>query len=274
MNKVIFTNVDYFGNAGDFWASPLHYYKFPFETEKVNFVEICRAVDGDYSLNHRLFKNRIIVIGGGGFITPPDNYLQKGLEYLIENNKVIIWGLGSNTTVRDPNRMVWNFINHKNIILCGIRDILHSVDKDYLPCVSAKHWIFDNDEIINTKGKGIGVIEHTEYPTTIEGHEYIKNNETIENIISFISKKESIVSTTFHGLYWSQLLGKKVVYFNEDNEVNSKFVNLKNRVFITGKNNFEKYLSKCSRTIDMIDECRYLNDLYYEKVVSNILKFR
>ena len=276
MSKIIFTNVDYcsddIGNAGDYWASPLHYYDFPFDTEQINFVEFCNAVGGNENLNHRLLKDKIIVVGGGGLITPSENYLQNALDYLINNNKVIIWALGSNTAVYD-NRFSWDFMNNSNIIMSGVRDIVHGLKVDYLPCVSAKHKVFDKYIDNQIKGEGIGILEHVDIKVPIEGVEKIKNNESIENIISFIESKEYLLTTTYHGLYWAQLLGKKVAYFNEGFDINSKFINIKNRVSLCNRHNYELVLENSNSVNGLIKESRFLNDMFYKqliKLVNNV----
>ena len=183
MKKVIFTNVDYIGNVGDYWASPTHYYDFPFDYKRVNFVDVCNKVRENPNWDD--VKDSNVVIGGGGLIITKNNYLQKGLQNLIDNNKCYLWGIGSNTTVSDE-RFSWDFLNNKNIIMKGLRDTVHGLNCNYIPCVSVKHKIFDNYINTSPKGSGFGILEHVDINIPIEGVDKIKNNEKIENIINFI----------------------------------------------------------------------------------------
>ena len=265
MNKIVFTNVDFKGNVGDYWASPTHYYDFPFDYERVQFVHVCNNVRDNSDWDG--VKDSIVIIGGGGLIVTTENYLQHGLENLIKNNKCILWGIGSNTTVHDE-RMSWEFIKDKNIIMSGIRDTVHGVNVNYVPCVSSKHKVFDKYIDNKVKGEGIGILEHVDYNVPIEGIDKIKNNCSIEELIDFIESKEYLISTTYHGLFWSQLLGKKVCYFNEDKDINSKFINLRNRVHICNRHNYEVMVKNSSNVDGLIKESRFLNDMFYKKLIK------
>jgi len=211
------------------------------------------------------FKDRVIVIGGGGLITTKNNFLQNTLEYLVENNKVILWGIGSNTF--EP--IAWDILNHHNIVLAGIRDIsLDIPGVEYLPCVSCKHNLFDYSVVDSSE---IGIIEHIKIPVVINDIPRITNGLDITQIVDFISSKESIISTTFHGVYWSQLLNKKVAIFSDTGKINSKLINIKHRVSICNSNNYLEVLKYSSRCIGLLEESRYLNDRFYEKFKSIIV---
>jgi len=267
MIDVVFTNISYLGNAGDYWASPLHYYDFSFvKTHHIHFMDIYRgSILGDSDHLKYKYKDLLIVIGGGGLITTKGNFLQDTLEYLIENNKVILWGVGSNTH-EDIN---WDILRHKNVLLAGVRDTEHLLDLRYLPCVSCKHILFDQ---VHTMQAGIGVTEHTHRASGLD-LPIIKNDETIKNIVNFISSKESIISTSYHGIYWSQLLNKKVVTLQVLDNMNSKMINLRHRVPVCTKENYLEMLSYTSRSEGLLRESRYLNDRFYEEVKEILYGF-
>lgn len=265
MKKIIFTNVNYDGNAGDFWSTPLKYYNFNgYSVEQVHFMDIWAAINNEPNHEHFLIKDSLVVIGGGGLITTEGNFLQKTTEFLVENNKVIFWGVGSNT-FENPD---YNILHHKNVILSGIRDVVYGLDVDYLPCVSCKHSLFDNKYTINDT---IGVIEHPRHPIKIDGVSKITNQSNITEIVKFIGSKENILSSTYHGTYWSQLLEKKVLYVKTTDTVNSKIVNMKHRVPICDSSNYLKKLEYVSYPKNMLLESRKLNDNFYIKVI-NIFK--
>ena len=264
--RVVFTNINFPGNAGDHNCSPFQYYKFPFPVRLAHFPLIEQAIKGE-GWEHFLFKNEIIVIGGGGLITHKGNHLQETLRYLVENNKVILWGIGSNT----PLEIDWDILNHENVLLAGIRDKIHGIKAEYLPCVSAKHSLFDKT---HSEPQGLGLLEHHDHPIDIKG-DRISNSETIENIVNFISSKESIITSSYHGVYWAQLLNKKVLYYPGPNKLNSKFLNLKHGINVCDEENYKKLLETSSHSVGLLKESRYLNDEFYTKVVNivqNLMK--
>lgn len=266
-NEIIFTNVNYIGNAGDYWCSPLHYYDFSFiHFKKYHYMDIVNGVTGKEGYQDNKLKNRIIVIGGGGLLTSKGNFLQDTLEYLIDNNKVILWGIGSNTY----GNISWDILNHENVILGGIRDTDLNLNMDYLPCVSCKHPLFDK---VHTSSQGTGILEHARLPVDIEDLPRICNKDSMENIINFISSKESLISTTFHGVYWSQLLNKKVVAYSKEGKVNSKITNGKHRIMICNNSNYAELLDHSSSSQGLLKESRYLNDNFFNKFKQVIKEY-
>lgn len=253
MNKVIFTNIRFPGNVGDYWTAPTKYYKFPFNFEHLHFMNILENFD---------MKNYIVIIGGGGLITTKENHLQNIIENLVENNKVIFWSVGSNTL---NENIGFDILNHPNVKLVGIRDIVFNLPFKYVPCVSCKHELFDKEYI----GNGIGLVEHVNSTIPLD-FPRIKNNTIIEEFIEFIGSKETIISTTYHGTYWAQLLNKNVLYYNESEKIISKITHLKHRIPICNQNNYLEISNNISRSQNMLKESRYINDVFHQKVISKV----
>ena len=267
MKKIIFTNVNYDGNAGDFWSSPLKYYNFSgYPIEHVHFMDIWAAIQNVPNHEKYLIKDSLVVIGGGGLITSHGNFLQETTEFLVKNNKVIFWGVGSNTFEKPS----YDILIHPNVILSGIRDIVYGLDVEYLPCVSCKHPLFDKEY---SSPDSIGIIEHPKHPIDILGYDKINNQSNIETIINFLSSKSKIFSSTFHGVYWSQLLNKEVLYFKTTDTVNSKIINLKHRIPICDSSNFAEKINNVSSTKGMLSESRKLNDDFYSKSIKIFQKY-
>ena len=262
MNNVIFTHINFSGNVGDYNCSPFDYYQFPFNIELVHYMDFMGAITGTPDFPHEKFTDRIIVIGGGGLITNKENHLQEILRYLIKNNKVILWGVGSNTNYN----IDWDILNHKNLFLAGIRDRIYGINAEYLPCVSCKHPLFDNH---HPNPQGIGFHAHRLEQIPIKG-DIILNNTSIEKVINFISSKETILTTSYHGTYWSQLLDKKVLHFTEEEVIGSKYLNLKQGINICNSINYKELLEISSKSVGLLKESRYLNDKFYTKVVDII----
>jgi hypothetical protein len=262
MKRIIFTNVNYDKNAGDFWSTPLKYYNFEkYNIEHIHFMDIWEALQNESNQEQGLIKNSLVVIGGGGLITTEGNFLQQTTEFLVQNNKVIFWGVGSNTFEKPS----YNILSHPNVILSGIRDIVYGIDIEYLPCVSCKHSVFDrNFESTDY----LGAIEHPRHPIDVNNIYKITNETSIDDIINFIGTKEIILSSTYHGIYWSQLLNKKVLYFKTTDKVNSKIINMKHRVPICTNSNYLNKIDQISKSDNMLAESRKLNDNFYFKVIE------
>lgn len=262
MKNVVFTNVAYLGNAGDFWSSPLKYYSFPdINAWQIHFMDFCGAASNNSDYSDYNIKNQIVIIGGGGLITDDDHYIHETISWLAENNKIIFWGVGSNS-FRD---LPYKIYKHKNVMLLGTRDYSITNRKNYVPCVSCKHSSFDLEYNITDS---IGLLEHPDHPIEIPNIPKISNSSSIEDIIKFIGSKEILISSTFHGVYWSQLMNKKVLYYLDNDLANTKFFNLKHRVPVCDKTNYLEKIKNISYVYNLKEESRYLNDVFYKKVLD------
>lgn len=263
MNNIIFTNVSYLGNAGDYWSSPLKYYNFEEKNvNQIHFLDFWDPITNTINDSYKI-KDKIIVIGGGGLLSDNGYYLRDTINYLLENNKIIFWGVGVNT-FRKPN---FSFLNHKNILLSGIRDYDYLITNNYVPCPSCKISLFDDEYEINSE---IGIIEHPIHPIHITGIPKISNSSDIIQLISFIGSKEIIITSSYHGVYWSQIMGKKVLYYVENEVPNYKFFTLKNRVTTCNSSDWIKKTNNLTSVVGFKKECREINDDFYMKVLELI----
>jgi hypothetical protein len=139
-------------------------------------MDIWEALQNESNQEQGLIKNSLVVIGGGGLITTEGNFLQQTTEFLVQNNKVIFWGVGSNTFEKPS----YNILSHPNVILSGIRDIVYGIDIEYLPCVSCKHSVFDrNFESTDY----LGAIEHPRHPIDVNNIYKITTYDFVESLI-------------------------------------------------------------------------------------------
>lgn len=256
--SIIFTNTHYLGNIGDYWSSPLHYYSFPFKIEHIHYIDIVKDLN-----NGRIdkYKNRKIIIGGGGMID--GDILSNTLKYLIENNKVILWGIGTNAI----NEYSLDMLNHPNVILKGIRDYIKEIDVEiYLPCVSCKNHLF-NKLIDKKPKKKFGILEHKHHRIYLEQISSIVHDQPIGNFIHYIGDHNKLISSTYHGIYWAQLLKKEVAFYNDSIYVNSKFKNLKFPIPIVTNKNIRNWNIDTSIYNGYLEESVLLNDQFYNKVL-------
>ncbi|MGB5981875.1 MAG: hypothetical protein WBG46_06990 [Nonlabens sp.] len=251
-------------NAGDLYSAPYHYYK---ELCPDNAVDIYafkkfkgekRSKFMDAAINHKL------IIGGGGLLnTPTFDAQMKLFEYLSrKGKKVVFWGLGHNSGKHHHDANLEYNINTEGLDMFSSRD--HSKSGDYVPCVSCKHPLLDGDSIVKQE---LGVVFHKKtlarphVTTLFDGIPKCDNTQSIENIIDFIKSSEKIITNSYHAMYWSLLLGKKVAVIGK----NSKYHDFHNKPIYTTFENSVKDVNKAQSISGLLSECRELNDRFAKK---------
>ncbi len=252
-------------NVGDFYCAPHQY----FEELKGKVLDI-----SDFrSISIKKRKQWIekvsanaLIIGGGGLLNLRHFQKQMKLfETLKEmGKKTVLWGLGHNET----DRAQFGNISHYNIDpakfgLVGTRD--YSMKTEWVPCVSCLHPIFDQAyETTHETGiifsrktlknkKILKKLDH--YPTT-------SNTTNLNKMISFIGSAETIVTDSYHAMYWAILMEKKVVVV----PTTSKFYDFKYPAVITNYDDFETDMKRAQAYSGVLEECREINHRFAEKV--------
>jgi hypothetical protein len=246
--------------AGDRFAGPALYFDFPGQFDLVS----CRKVDeidlGQYDL---------IILGGGGLLHIPfpeyDNgrflWMEKFIPYA---QKVVTWGMGHN--VHGSQKIEYPEYMDK-FALNGVRD--RGQRFQWVPCASCCHnWFSIKHKIVDAvrvfrrdDPNGIFVIpEEKIAPTMLDAH-----GQSFEEIIEFLAGGETIVTNSYHGAYWSMLLGKTVLIYLHP--IASKFFGLLGiHTWLKNRN----YLM-ITPEIDFLNHCREVNKNYYKQVL-NILE--
>jgi hypothetical protein len=252
-------------NAGDFFCAPHHYFKALHGTQ----VDIY-----DYkSSNPQVVKdwsekiiNNALVIGGGGLLNRGSFEKQiKLFESLSgKGKKTVLWGVGHNSKDKSEFGKIASYnIDVNNFGLVGTRDF--NMPGEFVPCVSCMHPIFDKTF---EETQDIGIIYHKK---TLKNKQLIKklnefpstsNTKDIDEIVSFIGKSNQIVTDSYHAMYWSMLLGKKVVVVPNS----SKFYDFKYQPIITSFENFETDLKKSTAYSGILNEFRDINLKFADKV--------
>jgi hypothetical protein len=145
------------------------------------------------------------VIFGGGAIEP---LLRGGRHHQVEAAVKVAWGIGTSRRGRTQHGPLVNDLN-----LVGVREYGREkgVDKaHYVPCPSCMSHLFDKSY---NETMEFGFYVHGHFDMAVpEGVPSLNNRaQTLEEAIQFLASAETIVTNSFHGTYWSLLLGKKVV---------------------------------------------------------------
>ena len=251
-------------NAGDLYCAPHHYFKELKGTGRdiFNYKREEGSLRADFI--NDISKNALIV-GGGGLLNRNGFKLQmKAFEGLAQRNKkTVLWGVGHNEkSAKTYGKVTEYTINVDHFGLVGTRD--YSMPGEYVPCVSCMHPLLDKKY---TETQEYGIILHKDtvkkpkivalfdtYPTT-------SNTTDIEAIIKFIGASQKIVTDSYHAMYWSILLGKKVVVIPNS----SKFYDFKHRPVISTFEEAIGAFAKAQTFPDLLLECRNINRNFANK---------
>jgi hypothetical protein len=147
--------------------------------------------------------------------------------------------------------------------IAGTRD--YKMPGDYVPCVSCLHPIFDEPF---EETQDIGIVFHKdtlkkpEILAKFEAYPTSSNTSDFEELIAFIKASNKIVSDSYHVMYWSMLLGKKVVVVPNS----SKFFDFQHRPIISDFDNAIEQFSKTETYSGLLEECRSINMNFSVKV--------
>lgn len=242
-------------NIGDAYCNPSRYFSFDnLKTEEV--------------LNKNLnIKDENLIIGGGGLI---HKEFQFYLKSLLDQSpkKSVIWAIGHNFGPKHVSKChadVYFPSWLRSADLVGIRDWIPEHEDVYLPCVSCMHNAFDKE--YESKFP-VGFFIHS-YKTAFEYKltDRVLENKYLdfENAIKFLGESQIVVTDSYHGAYWAQLLGKPVITGNWS----VKFHHFKYPV--TRTNNLNEWF-KCKLPAmpptNFLNESRNLNKNFYQKVLK------
>lgn len=253
-------------NIGDYYCAPHHY----FEQLKSKHLDIFDYKSQDKNVTDNFteqISDNALIIGGGGLLNRGGFRLQMKLfEKLAgeSSKKTVLWGVGHNAKSVKYYGNISNYnIDISKFGLAGTRDL--SMPGEYVPCVSCLHPVFDK---AFTETEELGLIFHkdtvkkkevtnafSEFPTT-------SNTTNLEELISFIGKCNTIVTDSYHAMYWSMLLGKKVAVVPNS----SKFYDFKHKPIFTTFNDCLQDVKKTHTYSGVLEECREINLKFSGKV--------
>ena len=246
-------------NPGDYWSRPNHY--FPISANRI--LDISEIKD--------LRTSEPIIFGGGGLLGRVT--WDPNVEKLVKENKVILWGAGQNYYgQKKKGDLVGIHVESKlpeyikYFAKVGLRD--YDLGYDWVPCASCMHPALSKAKKIKPNKSVIGV-EHTKIKFksplfTSISHNIQPNN--LEEFLCHIAQYREVITNTYHGAYWSLLLGKKVIV----QPWSSKFNNLKWNYAITDregpkhKSIFEKFEIIKQNNLDALEEAREANNKFYK----------
>lgn len=252
-------------NIGDFYCGPHHY----FEPLKGKQLDIFDYKEENQEIRENWFNKTTqnsLIIGGGGLLNREGFELQMKLfeQLQAKGKKTVLWGLGHNAKSSNTFGKKINYsVDTSKFGLVGVRD--YGRKEEWVPCVSCMHPIFNEKPEVKNE---IGIIFHKK---TLRDKAILKkfeafpstaNNAVFEDVVKFIGETDTILTDSYHAMYWSLLLGKKVLAFPNS----SKFFEFKYQPVISSFSNFENDLKKAQAYSGLLEECREKNIHFSEKV--------
>ena len=259
-------------NIGDRACVPLTYFRHLLSRQM-------RPVDlslTDASVSS--LRDEFVILGGGGLLNPW--CWNEVIEPLLaRGNRMIGWGIGhhhdnvpghayAKVAASDWRTSILHYRDNypvERFWICGVRDFGHA--DEYVPCSSCMSPLFDRTYSITNE---IVVYQHGALdPIAIPGVPTISNvgEASLAEVLAFLGSAHHVVTNSYHGLYWSILLGRKVLLYEP---WCSKFEMLRYEVPVCDRHDWREKLHAGVVHPCALAECRSLNARFAEKVFGAI----
>lgn len=180
----------------------------------------------------------------------------------------IFWGGGHNSRNADEDSYSLNYPSYINQFhLVGVRD--WDTDFRWVPCASCMHPAFKEKYEIKNK---IVWFEHKKklidgkWLDSIPAPRMLNTGQNMEQIIEFLGSAETVITNSYHGVYWATLLNRKVVCI----PWGSKFKMFKHPPTMATEKNWQDKIEDAISYPKALDECKTANQEFYDDVVKLI----
>ena len=232
-------------NVGDHYCAPDLY--LPFKD----------VTSGGYSDPPR--RADLTVIGGGNVFDVANKY-SRGRAFR-RSKMTAAWGIGLPAPGR-RDAEVSDFADRFTHF--STRDHNWSSVFDFVPCASCLSPAFDNPP--NPTQETVLFLHRRKTPEDLlndPGLSILTNRfNELESVVRFLSAGEVIVTNSYHGTYWAQLLGRRVVCI----PFGAKFHTFQNPPTYATFDNWRDMISQAVAYPSELEEHRALNKAFFEKV--------
>jgi hypothetical protein len=251
------------GNLGDIASSPLLYFDFPnHESFQLDIRKIQQPQDRPSKSLYKM-ENQHVIVGGGGLIWQ----CHSQMEHLAQSHKglLVSWSAGHNSHFVENEKDYPKWMEQYD--LHGIRDF--NSPYPYCPDVSCMSPFLDTKFVTRHP---LGVYYHGENYIDTTGSKYSEAPQmsnftpSLYKVIDFLGSCDTILTNTYHGLYWSLLLNKKVIVYRP---FSTRFSKLKyDAPSIRYLSEIEEAKQKCGSHPDYLEDCREINRNHYKKITA------
>lgn len=258
-------------NIGDWYSSPLKYFDLGSSEKDI------------WQLDHNYNPpSKNVIFGGGGLIGQmrplvPLSYVLKQKEH-----NLIGWGIGDHSLVcmdEQTQHLPELSITYPSYILewdlLGLRDwypdLIESHEQmEWVPCVSCMSELFD-DEYEVEHDFVMYAHQHMRFEQVVgmrvlddPSQKQTNESTSLEDTIKFLASGETVITNSYHGVYWATLLGRKVICF----PYSSKFHGLKHKPVFTYPQAWQLAVEKTTQYPYALEECREANISFHKKVIE------
>jgi len=237
-------------NQGDKVSAPLRYLR---HDKSDVFIDILDCLTPNPRINAYLEEAEWIIVGGGGLLSNDKFHFELLKLRELYSEKIIFWGGGTNAMKNDID------VDLNGVNYVGIRDV--GTQFPWVPCASCMSDIFT--KIIKNRSryspKGIGFLENNAGRNThdISSLDYKdirkfgNKNVTMSQMVEFIASCETLITSSYHGLYWATLIGVPVVGI----PTSSKFYHMRHPAPLARKDTWPEKLTETKLYPEALKEC-------------------
>jgi hypothetical protein len=273
-------------NVGDMMSTPSLY--LPDLSSNVQYLSV--------ALNKLPnFTNRdLLIVGGGGLLDQKPAW-NEIITSAASRLSTVGWGLGLNANI--PFAKLYTNLSVSSMVqlrqtkaatkkltpskvvsmfaLLGIRDELGDTFR-WVPCASALSPLLSKAYPVKWK-YGIFMHKHVAFnipEAMASSYKVMFNNVTcMADVVEFLGNSEIVLTSSYHGMYWATLLGKRVIVCQP---FSSKFLLFKYPpAVLLGEwtsADLEKALSSTTVYPDSLRECREANMKFYYDIKAFLYK--
>jgi hypothetical protein len=237
-------------NIGDLCCAPMLYYQIPGFGSSIS--EIYDLSEGS--------ERDVLIVGGGGVFNPSGILsVEAALRFPFRTK--IIWGCGLNGADEQRSRDAI-----RSFDLAGMRESC-GADAELAPCTSCKSPEFDGTPPAPTTD--IVVYDHHAMRVPVDGFPRLSNAApSMREAVKFLASGATVLTNSYHGVYWSMLLGRKVLVFvhNDFPHPTSKLHTIPFRPILTTRDSWKSDLRRAFKVDGFLGWCRYHSDRFFVKV--------
>lgn len=253
-------------NQGDILSGPYNYFSF----SNYGFI----SWDKNILKNEGITLNtNFSVIMGGGIYFPKD---KPRLKKIMKDAKYFIgWGLGL-----DSRMDLTEYVNQFSLL--GTREKFSNfIDNKkifYVPCSSCMNNFFVNylsNNSFSKITKDIAIhlnhgFNEKEISNRFTNKDITYTTTDFNQSIKNMAEAEYVITNSYHGAYWSSLMGKKVICLATKVP---KWDGLHENIIFTDIDQIDEALRKVKNVpLDYLKECQELNIGFYNKVMELLSK--
>ena len=241
-------------NVGDLASSPALYLDFLRDVPRHDLLRVSKRVARGA---------RLVLFGGGGLLD--NDYFRQAWDDVLAAStaEMIGWGLGHNRHGM-PRGTYPLFLERFSLL--GVRDwdLGRVAPVEWVPCASCLHEEFSAPHAITTD---VVCYEHARHPLRLDGVATMRNNgRDAVTAIRFLASAETVVTNTYHGMYWATLLGRKAIVL----PYSSKFHGFRYPVAMSTPDKWRSARSSAAGFPEALDECRQANLRFADKVRERV----